>query len=119
MLASVLLLAWASLGLVEDGRPVATAASTPAPAAAQDADTTQRGVIPYPPEFFAAAQPSTALDMIARLPGFTLDQGDSARGFAGTAGNAADQRRAPDHPRASPWRTCCGGSRPRPSSAST
>jgi hypothetical protein len=44
-------------------------------------------VISYPPSFFAEQRPSTALDMIARLPGFRLDGGDSARGFAGTAGN--------------------------------
>jgi outer membrane receptor protein involved in Fe transport len=48
----------------------------------------QAGVLVYEPAFFADSRPSTALDMIRRLPGFTLDLGDtSARGFAGTAGN--------------------------------
>ena len=47
----------------------------------------QRGVIRYPPSFFAEQRPSTALDMIARLPGFRMDGGNDARGFAGTAGN--------------------------------
>ena len=47
----------------------------------------QRGVTAYPPSFFEAQRPSTALDMVTRLPGFRLDGGDSARGFAGTAGN--------------------------------
>ena len=34
-------------------------------------------------QFFAASRPNTALDMINRLPGFQLDSGNSARGFAG------------------------------------
>lgn len=42
----------------------------------------------FEPAFFADSQPNTALDMIARLPGFGLDNGDSGtRGFAGAAGN--------------------------------
>ena len=45
------------------------------------------GVTSYPAAFFAAAQPNTAADMIARLPGFVFDPGDSVRGFAGAAGN--------------------------------
>jgi len=64
--------------------PQAVEAPPPAPAAVEAGE---RGVIPFPPSFFAEARPSTALDMIVRLPGFTLDRGDSARGFAGTAGN--------------------------------
>ncbi len=45
------------------------------------------GVISYTPADFAAARPNTALDMINRLPGFTLVSGDQVRGFAGAAGN--------------------------------
>lgn len=51
------------------------------------AQTDQGGVLQYPAAFFADARPNTAYDMIARLPGFTFDDGKSARGFAGTAGN--------------------------------
>jgi len=47
----------------------------------------QTGVLEYPASFFTDARPSTAYDMIGRLPGFTFDDGQSARGFAGTAGN--------------------------------
>jgi outer membrane receptor protein involved in Fe transport len=47
----------------------------------------QQGVISYTPADFSAARPNTALDMINRLPGFSLDGGDSVRGFAGAAGN--------------------------------
>jgi len=45
------------------------------------------GTLDYPASFFADARPNTAYDMIMRLPGFVFDDGTSARGFAGTAGN--------------------------------
>jgi hypothetical protein len=48
----------------------------------------------YDPGFFAQYAPRTALDIVQRIPGFTLDLGNSQsttgvdiRGFAGTAGN--------------------------------
>src|SRR6185312_15828282 len=41
----------------------------------------------YPASFFANAHPATANDMIGRLPGFNLDTGSGARGFAGSGGN--------------------------------
>ncbi|WP_332773493.1 TonB-dependent receptor plug domain-containing protein [Phenylobacterium sp.] len=42
----------------------------------------------YPATFFASSQPSSAFDMIGRLPGFSFDGGDSeVRGFSGAAGN--------------------------------
>jgi len=46
-----------------------------------------QGISSYPPSFFADSRPATAYDMITRLPGFSFDSGQSARGFAGTAGN--------------------------------
>ncbi len=52
-----------------------------APAWAQDQTQT------YTPEFFAAAEPATAMDMIMRLPGFVFDGGDGSRGFSGNSGN--------------------------------
>ena len=52
------------------------------------ADVDRQGVLVFEPAFFADARPDTALDMIARLPGFNLDRGNSdTRGLAGTAGN--------------------------------
>lgn len=45
------------------------------------------GISTYPAAFFDDARPATAYDMVSRLPGFSLDTGTSARGFAGTAGN--------------------------------
>jgi len=56
----------------------------------------QQGVLVFEPAFFAAARPDTALDMIARLPGFALEGGDSGtRGLAGTAGNVLIDGRRP------------------------
>ena len=52
------------------------------------AETGQPGVLVFQPAFFADSSPDTALDMIARLPGFGLNTGDNGtRGFAGAAGN--------------------------------
>ncbi len=45
------------------------------------------GVIGYPPAFFDQYRPSTAQDMISRIPGFTYNKGDDVRGFGGAAGN--------------------------------
>jgi len=46
-----------------------------------------QGISTYPASFFTDSRPATAYDMVSRLPGFSLDTGTSARGFAGTAGN--------------------------------
>jgi hypothetical protein len=54
---------------------------------AQAAQTQQNGILTYDAAFFADQRPNTAYDMIGRLPGFTFVNGNSARGFAGTAGN--------------------------------
>jgi outer membrane receptor protein involved in Fe transport len=60
-------------------------AGASAPAAASVA--TPGNVASYPSPFFSALKPTTAYDMILRLPGFTLDNGSSVRGFGGAAGN--------------------------------
>lgn len=63
-------------------------------AAAQEADSD--GVLVFPAEFFAAAQPADAYDMIRRLPGFTLVERDGdVRGFGGARGNVLFDGRAP------------------------
>ncbi len=68
--------------------PFAAVAQTGPAARAPQVDSVQQGVLVFDPAFFADANPDTALDMIARLPGFGLDTGDSdTRGFAGAAGN--------------------------------
>src|SRR5208283_5229351 len=50
-------------------------------------ETAASGVLNYEAAFFADARPNTAYDMISRVPGFSFDDGNTARGFAGTAGN--------------------------------
>jgi len=50
-------------------------------------ETPKDNVLTYDTAFFAQQRPNTAYDMIARLPGFSFNDGNSARGFAGTAGN--------------------------------
>jgi hypothetical protein len=57
-------------------------AALPLPALAQ------QGVEAFQPGYFAANQPATAADMVALLPGFHVQNGDSTvRGFSGTVGN--------------------------------
>ena len=51
------------------------------------ADDASENVLVYQSAFFADARPNTAYDMIQRLPAFTFDDGNTERGFAGTAGN--------------------------------
>ena len=62
------------------------AAQTPDQAPAS-AETAQRGVLIFEPAFFAEAQPNTALDMVERVPGFAITDGDGSRGFEGSVGN--------------------------------
>ncbi len=45
------------------------------------------GITTYKPDFFAGYNPVTALDMVRQVPGFSIDNGEQARGFGGTAGN--------------------------------
>ncbi len=77
----------------------ALAASDPAPQVAQAPvptgptqtapliDEAQRGVLVFQPDFFAAQRPNTALDMVNRVPGFSVDDGSGSRGFEGSVGN--------------------------------
>ncbi len=39
------------------------------------------------PAYFTADSPQTAADMVGRVPGFGIDDGDNVRGFGGAAGN--------------------------------
>ncbi|GJL95648.1 MAG: TonB-dependent receptor [Hyphococcus sp.] len=41
----------------------------------------------YKPGFFSDYNPVTALDMVERVPGFSIDEGDDVRGFGGAGGN--------------------------------
>jgi hypothetical protein len=76
---------------------VAAGALTATPAWAQESPatsqpaptpTTNSRATPYEAAFFTQFSPRTALDIAERVPGFSLDLGDTnTRGFAGAAGN--------------------------------
>ena len=55
----------------------------------QDAqiDAAQQGVLVFTPDFFADQRPNTALDMVSRVPGFSVNDGSGSRGFEGAVGN--------------------------------
>ena len=63
------------------------AGPTPVAAGTATADTAGTGVLVFTPDFFAEQQPNTALDMVNRIPGFSVDDGSGSRGFEGAVGN--------------------------------
>ena len=65
----------------------ALAAETAPTAPRQTAQAGDTGVLVFTPDFFADARPNTALDMVNRVPGFSVNDGDGARGFEGAVGN--------------------------------
>jgi len=65
--------------LLAQAAVVAAPAGPAAPAA--------QGVVSYPASYFAASNTNTALDMVGRIPDFTLDTGNAVRGYEGAAGN--------------------------------
>ena len=65
----------------------ALAAETAPTAPRQTAQAGDQGVLVFTPDFFADARPNTALDMVNRVPGFSINDGDGARGFEGAVGN--------------------------------
>lgn len=62
----------------------AAIAQTPA---ADSAAGSQSGKRRFEPAFFAQYAPLSALDMVARIPGFSISGGDGRRGFGENAGN--------------------------------
>ena len=64
-----------------------TAALTVASSQVLAAEPAATGVISYPSSYFAEVGPTTAFDMVSRLPGFTFDKGTVQRGLEGSGGN--------------------------------
>lgn len=57
---------------------------------------TESSVTPYAAPFFMQFRPTTALDMVQFIPGFSFDAGADVRGLAGAAGNVMiDGQRPP------------------------
>lgn len=79
--------------LLISGQTAEPAAPAPAPApvasgqAAAPSTATETGTRSFTPDFFADARPNTAYDMVQRIPGFSISQDTSVRGFSGAAGN--------------------------------
>ena len=86
------------------------AVSTFIPAVAQDIDQSNMGVdqqsstvanvsneeiVTYSSNFFQRYQVNTALEMVNRVPGFTLDNGGNRRGFGTSVGNILINDRRP------------------------
>ena len=65
----------------------AVSAQTQPPPSAPAADQGQQGVLVFQPDFFTSYRPNTALDMVNRVPGFGVVDGDGSRGFEGAVGN--------------------------------
>lgn len=70
----------------------ALVASLAVPGASAETVTTAREGSPssatvYPRSHFDTYAPSTALDIVSRVPGFSIDFGSDRRGFDGTGGN--------------------------------
>jgi outer membrane receptor protein involved in Fe transport len=61
------------------------------PAFSQDAlpsgETQQDGKRIFQPDFFASFGPVSALDMVSRIPGFSIESSNDRRGFGDNAGN--------------------------------
>ena len=88
LLATTALLLAAGAAHAGDEPQVAEApVPTGATSQARLADAAQRGVLVFTPDFFAAQSPNTALDMVNRVPGFSVEDGSGARGFEGAVGN--------------------------------
>lgn len=88
LLASTALLFTAGVAFAADKPQVAEAPVPTGPTNQTPlADASQRGVLVFTPDFFAAQRPNTALDMVNRVPGFSIDNGSGARGFEGAVGN--------------------------------
>ncbi|WP_312597993.1 TonB-dependent receptor domain-containing protein [Brevundimonas sp.] len=88
LLASTALLLTATSAFAGDAPQVAEAPVPTGPTSqAPLTDAAQRGVLVFTPDFFAAQRPNTALDMVNRVPGFSVDDGSGARGFEGAVGN--------------------------------
>ena len=82
-MTKTILLATTAILFTATGALAQTAPLAPTPVA----EAGQQGVLVFTPDFFAAQRPNTALDMVNRVPGFSVQDGDGSRGFEGAVGN--------------------------------
>ncbi len=73
------------------GAALALALCSPAAVAAQQATSAppaaEAGKRIFSPDFFIAYAPVSALDMVRRIPGFSIEEGNGRRGFGENVGN--------------------------------
>lgn len=81
--ACLAVLAWSAIGAATAQEGVEQTASV----APQGGASGAQGVQVFDRGFFAVYNAVTAFDMVSRVPGFTIDDGDTRRGFGATAGN--------------------------------
>ena len=77
---------------------IAASGFAAAPALAADRGALVRAendTLVYPPEFFVDFNPQTALDMVSRVPGFSIQGGGGSRGLSGSLGNVLINGRRP------------------------
>ena len=98
-MTKTILLATTAILLTGGGAAAQTASDGPEPQVAQapvptgptsqdpQTDAVQQGVLVFAPDFFADQRPNTALDMVSRVPGFSINDGSGSRGFEGAVGN--------------------------------
>ena len=84
MSRNTLLITTAAAAIALAFAPQAMAQTAPANSAAS---ATDQGILIFTPDFFADQNPNTALDMVQRVPGFSVSDGDGGRGFEGAVGN--------------------------------
>lgn len=77
----------ASSALAAAGPAIAQDTAEAGPCGAGLQTCTVDGRVVYLPGFFSQYNPVTALDMVQRVPGFSIDAGDNVRGFSGAGGN--------------------------------
>lgn len=75
--------------------PAPSPAAGDALAGAGGAAAAEQEVVSYDVAFFERYQPNTALDIVARIPGFLIDNGADKRGFGAAAGNILINDRYP------------------------
>jgi hypothetical protein len=82
------LIGWVTAAAFLTGLSGHTIAQTPGDEDAHPVENSRsEGQLVYEPEFFVSANPTTAHDMVRRLPGFQIDNGDVLRGFGVSVGN--------------------------------
>jgi hypothetical protein len=76
-----------SLAALASGLAPAAMAQQSPPVQAPAQPAAQQGVQPFDTAYFRQYNPVTAFDIVTRVPGFEIDDGEALRGFGATAGN--------------------------------